>query len=138
MLGALLSSILDISLRKVSDLIFLCKNLVDFNEVCLHEATLNLHMHLWIFSCLSIVSVDGYSCVWSLFFAKKKSDSSARNVLEHCCYFPYNENPARALNTTSLKWCLPSTDAINRWERNSHMPMKVQGHLMQAHFIEIH
>ena len=31
------------SVRKVSDFIF--KNLVDFNEVCLHKATLNLHMH---------------------------------------------------------------------------------------------
>jgi hypothetical protein len=28
--------------------------------------------------------------------------------------FPYNGNPMRALNTTSLKCCLPSTDAIDR------------------------
>jgi hypothetical protein len=31
-------------LRKVSDLIFF-RNLVDFNETRLHEATLNLHTH---------------------------------------------------------------------------------------------
>ena len=31
-----------------------------------------------------------------------------------CRHFPYNENPTRALNTTSLKCCLPSTDAIKR------------------------
>ena len=35
------------------------ENLVDFNEALLHEATLNLHMHLWIFSRLLIASVDG-------------------------------------------------------------------------------
>ena len=29
-------------------------------------------------------------------------------------HFPYNENPTRALNTTSLKCCLLSTDAIDR------------------------
>ena len=47
-------------ITKVSDpIFFFCKNLVDFNEACFHEATLNLHMHVLIFSCLSIVSVDG-------------------------------------------------------------------------------
>ena len=44
----------------------------------------------------------------------------------------------RALNTTSLKCCLPSTDAIERWEQNSRMRIKVQGRLMQVLFIEIH
>ena len=29
--------------------------------------------------------------------------------------FPYNENPMRALNTTSLKCCLSSTNIIDRW-----------------------
>ena len=29
-------------------------------------------------------------------------------------HFPYNENPTRALNSTSLKYCLPSTDSIDR------------------------
>jgi hypothetical protein len=52
--------------------------------------------------------------------------------------FSYNENLMRALNTTSLKCCLPSTDAIVRWEKIDAMPMKVQGCLMQACFIEIH
>ena len=31
--------------------------------------------------------------------------------------FPYNENLMRAINTTSLEYCLPSTDAIDRQER---------------------
>jgi hypothetical protein len=48
------------------------------------------------------------------FFSPKKSQSNARSVLEHC-HFPYNENPTRALNTASLKCCLPSTDVIDRW-----------------------
>ena len=48
-------------------------------------------------------------------FSPKKSESSARNVVFH--HVPYNENPMRALNTTSLKCCLPSTDAIDRWEK---------------------
>ena len=43
--------------RKISD--FFWKNLVDFNEAWLDEVTLNLHMHAWIFSCLSIALVDG-------------------------------------------------------------------------------
>jgi hypothetical protein len=33
--------------------------MVDFNEVYLHEMTLNLHMHAWIFCRLSIAIVDG-------------------------------------------------------------------------------
>jgi hypothetical protein len=53
-------------------------------------------------------------------------------------HFPYNENLTRALNNTSLKCCLASTDAIDRWKKNSCMHMKVQGCLMQVHFIEIH
>ena len=44
----------------------------------------------------------------------------------------------RALNTNSLKCCLPSTDAIDRREKNARMRMKVQGRAMEAHFIEIH
>ena len=52
-------------------------------------------------------------------------------------HFPYNENP-RALNTTSFKCCLQSTDAIDRWGKNTCMHIKDQGCLMQVHFIEIH
>ena len=55
------------------------------------------------------------------------------------CHFPYNENPTRALNTTSLKCCLPSTDTIKRQEKiHACIHMKIQGCLMQACFIEIH
>ena len=46
------------SVTKVYDFIFV-RNMVDFNEARLHEATLNLHRHAWIFSRLSITSVDG-------------------------------------------------------------------------------
>ena len=53
------------------------------------------------------------------------------------CHFPYNENPMRALNTTSLKCCLPSADAIDRQGKNSHMHMKIQGPLMQARYTDI-
>ena len=35
-------------------------------------------------------------------------------------YFPSNENPTRPLNTTSLKFCLPLTDAIDRREKFMH------------------
>ena len=35
----------------------------------------------------------------------------------HFVLFPYNENLTRALNITSLKCCLASTDAIDRWEK---------------------
>jgi len=45
----------------------------------------------------------------------KNSESSA--LLQSFCHFTYNENPTRALNTTSLKCCLPSTDAIDRREK---------------------
>ena len=51
-------------------------------------------------------------------FLPKKSKSNARNVLEQLFHrFSYNENLTRTLNTTSLKCCLPSTDAIDRWEK---------------------
>ena len=36
-------------------------------------------------------------------------------------YFPNNKNPTRALNTCSLKCCLPSTDAIDRQEKLTHV-----------------
>ena len=66
----------------------------------------------------------------------KKSESSA--LLQLLWHFPYNENLTRALNTTSLKWCLPSTDAIGGEKKNSRMCMKVHGSHMQVCFIEIH
>ena len=45
----------------------------------------------------------------------KKSESSG--LLQSFRHFPYNENPTRALKTTSLIYCLPSTDAIDRQEQ---------------------
>ena len=44
------------SVRKVSNLFF-NKNLLDFNSACLHEATLNHHMHVWMFF-LSVNSIS--------------------------------------------------------------------------------
>ena len=32
--------------------------------------------------------------------------------------FPYNENPMRALKSTSLKCCFVSTDSIDKREKN--------------------
>ena len=55
----------------------------------------------------------------SLVFRKNKTpESSARNIMYRL--FPYNEKPTRTLNTTSLKCCLPSTDAIDRREKFMH------------------
>jgi hypothetical protein len=34
------------SLLEKYPILFICKNLVDFNEVQLHEATLNIHTHV--------------------------------------------------------------------------------------------
>ena len=47
------------SVRKVSDRIFLCEHLMDYNLARLHEPTLNLSAHALIFSRLSIASVAG-------------------------------------------------------------------------------
>ena len=40
-----------------------------------------------------------------------------RGGIWYCVLVVYNENPTRALNTTSLKCCLPSIDAIDRREK---------------------
>ena len=53
-------------------------------------------------------------------------------------HLPYNENPTRVLNTTSLKCWLPSTEAIDRRGKKIRMRIKVQGRIMQARFTEIH
>ena len=44
---------------KILELFFSCKDLVDFNESRLLEATLDLHIHACILSCLSTASVNG-------------------------------------------------------------------------------
>ena len=41
-------------------------------------------------------------------------------LLQSFRHFPNNANPTRALNTTSLKYCLPWTDAIGRREKFTH------------------
>ena len=45
-------------------------------------------------------------------YRQNKPESSA--LLQPFRLFTYNENPTRALNTASLKCCLPSTVAIDR------------------------
>ena len=45
--------------KSIRPYFFSCENLVDFNEVRLHEPTLNIHTHAWIVSRLSIASADG-------------------------------------------------------------------------------
>ena len=69
---------------------------------------------------------------------RRYRQKSLNHVLQLFRHFPYNENSTRALNTTLLKYCSPSTDAIDREEKNSCMHMKVKGRLMQARFIKIH
>jgi hypothetical protein len=54
-----------------------------------------------------------------------------------CVLVVYNENPTRIINTTLLKCCLSSTDAIDRQEKNTRMRIRGQGCLMQARFIDI-
>jgi hypothetical protein len=51
MLRVLVLKYIYYSVRKVSDIFFVCfcHNLVDFNEAHLHEATLNLHVHTYLF-----------------------------------------------------------------------------------------
>ena len=63
-------------------------------------------------------------------FSPKNSESCV--LLQLFRHFLYNENPTTALNNTSLKWCLPSTDAIDR-----RMRMEVQGrtHESALHWI---
>jgi hypothetical protein len=48
-------------------------------------------------------------------YHQKMSESSA--LVQLFRHFPYNENLMRALNTISLKCCLPSTDTIGRQEK---------------------
>ena len=48
---------------------FFCENLVDFNKTRLHEATLNVHTHAWIFFHLSISSVDGKQTLSEVVFS---------------------------------------------------------------------
>ena len=47
------------SIRKIPDLFFWREKSAGFQCRALHEATLNLHTHAWIFYRLSIASVDG-------------------------------------------------------------------------------
>ena len=48
-------------------------------------------------------------------YRQKKSESSA--LLQSFPHFPYNENSTKALNTTSLKVCLPLTGTNERREK---------------------
>ena len=82
---------------------------------------------LWFARLLTLL-ISGYIA--------KKSESNV--LLQSFRHFPYNENLTKALNTISLKCCLPSTDAIDRREKKSRIYMKVQGRVVQARFIEIY
>ena len=45
-------------------------------------------------------------------------------------HFPYNENPTRALNITTIKWCYSSTDAIERQKKITHADtFETKGHV---------
>ena len=97
-------------IRKVLDLISFSENLVDFNEARFHEATLHLHPGL-VISDYGVHEVRVTVCgiqhvLWVL----------GVRVRPGTRHFPNNGNPTRERNTTSLKCCLPSTDAIDSWE----------------------
>ena len=55
--------------KSIRHLFFICENLVDFYEARLHETSLNLHRHMWIFSRLSIAPVDGKHHLSELVFS---------------------------------------------------------------------
>ena len=127
--------------RKVSDLILFCENLVDFNEARLHEANLNLYTHTWIFStrqlrllmarsiwvskCLVLSSdfivrkmmgPESYPCTQDSQDILDSTNSDPHFMNTIITADEYNENPTREVNT-SLKCCLPSTDANKRREK---------------------
>ena len=58
------------SVRKVSEINTIsCENLMDFNKTRLHEVVLKLHTRAWIFSRLSIASVDGNQLLSEVVFS---------------------------------------------------------------------
>ena len=87
-------------------------------------------MKIWIFKkCIYILLIILYSSPVIMVFMKLRSlfmgssmfwvygdDPETKSFRQ----FPYNDNPTRAQNTTSLKYCLPWTDAINRRGKFTH------------------
>ena len=51
-------------------------------------------------------------CTVHLRYYRKKKKPESSVLLQSFSHFSYNENPTRALNSSSLKCCLPSTDPI--------------------------
>ena len=92
------------SVKTVSNFFF-CKNLVDFNKAHLHEATLNLHTHAWIFSHLSIASVDSKQHLSEIVFSPSSDfHCTARECTKR------SKNHQRVLQQCPP----PSTDAVRR------------------------
>ena len=77
---------------------FFCRNLENFNDFWWKPDSCGL---------------PGSLLCWFQEISPKKSESSA--LLQSFHFFPCNENQMSTLNTL-LKCCLPSTDAIKRWE----------------------
>ena len=80
--------------------------------------TERLEQRIWfrfILRCLLIVEEKEPSKPQESGLSPRKIESSL--LLQLFRRFAYNESPTRALNTTSLKCCLPSTDVIDRQEK---------------------
>ena len=78
--------------------------------------------------------LSGFHLVVAQFLAK----FDAVALLQLFCPFPYNENPTRALNTYITEMLLAITWRYWQMGKNLCISMKVQGHLVQVRFIEIH
>ena len=153
---------------------------MDFNASRLHEVTLNIHMYAWIFSRLSIASVDGKQHLSEIVFSALVGFSLATGIWfpgrtrtprtrdqwlwcswsrGHCCgvqhvLWDFNKKmllrcSRRSVIFLTMKIRESTTHYLTQtlltinwrnWQagKNSRMRMKVNGHLMQARFTEIH
>ena len=90
---------------------------MDFNEACLHEATLNLHMYANIFSCLSIASVDGKQHLSKVVFSALVGFSLLEKYQTFGCEHPEvtgsHIRAVRSLgNYSSLVFCHKSLNQV--------------------------
>ena len=86
----------------------------DFGRLAIKEVDILDKQYIWIQQNVNVL----FFCLAnhrSLTFCQKKSKLSA--LLQSFRHFPCRENPTRALNTTSIKYCLPSTNVFDRREK---------------------
>ena len=100
-------------------ILFLCENLVNFNEARLHKATLNPHTRAWIF----FPPVNTVSW-WQAAFERDR------------VYCPRRIFIIRRMTGSSNAACHKLT--LLTGGKKLRMRMTIHGRLLQAHFIEIH